>query len=268
MTVKQTPASALPPDTPQPVTETNAAESGQAPQRAPAQRAKTSSHSWMIAIAGVAALVVASLAFPRRPPASAADDGGGAARAEEPAAATSLPQPERSTPATVAPEALSVVASPVSVREPLKKIPALKSVRTRTSASAKSVAPVAASRVAETSVEEKAAIPPAAEPKAAGPATAASAETVGPAPVTITGCLEISVNHDEFRLTDTEGIDAPKSRSWRTGFLKKHAAPVAVVEPADPLALKGHVGQRVAATGQLRDRDLKVSSLRVVGRCN
>jgi hypothetical protein len=220
----------------------------------------------MIAIAAVAALVVASLALPRRPPASVADDGGVAVRAEEPVDATSIPPNERSAPATTTPAASPTMASPTSVSKRSKNKPALRSVRVRTSESARSVAPVSASRVDES--EEKAPIPAPAEPKAAAIAAAPAAETVVPAPVTITGCLEISVNDDEFRLTDTEGIDAPKARSWRTGFLKKHAAPVALVGPADPAALKGHVGQRVAATGQLRDRDLKVSSVRVVGRCN
>ena len=93
--------------------------------------------------------------------------------------------------------------------------------------------------------------------------------TSGIAPVTITGCLEISVDQDEFRLTETEGVDAPRSRSWRTGFLKKRSAPVALVEPPDRLALQTHVGRRVAATGLLTSHDLRVSALRVVGpTCN
>jgi hypothetical protein len=87
--------------------------------------------------------------------------------------------------------------------------------------------------------------------------------------VTITGCLEISTDGTEFRLADTEGSDAPKSRSWRTGFLRKRTAPVALVGSSDPLALKKSVGKRVAATGVLTDRQLQVSSLNVVGSsCN
>jgi nicotinamidase-related amidase len=79
----------------------------------------------------------------------------------------------------------------------------------------------------------------------------------------------VSVDQDEFRLTDTEGVGAPRSRSWRTGFLKKRSAPVALVEPPDRLALQTHVGRRVAATGLLTSHDLKVSALRVVGAsCN
>jgi hypothetical protein len=39
---------------------------------------------------------------------------------------------------------------------------------------------------------------------------------------------------------------------------------VALVEQPDPHALQIQVGKRVAATGQLIDRELKVSSVRVV----
>jgi hypothetical protein len=96
-----------------------------------------------------------------------------------------------------------------------------------------------------------------------------STGTSGTTPVTITGCLEISVDQSEFRLTDTQGVDAPRSRSWRTGFLKKGSAPVALVEPPARLALQTHVGRRVAATGLLTSHDLKVSALRDVGSsCN
>jgi hypothetical protein len=83
--------------------------------------------------------------------------------------------------------------------------------------------------------------------------------------VTLTGCLEISVDRDEFRLSDTDGVDAPKSRSWRTGFLKKRPTPVALVDAPDPHGLEAQVGKRVAATGRLTDRELKVSAVHVVG---
>ena len=96
----------------------------------------------------------------------------------------------------------------------------------------------------------------------------ASAANASPA-VTVTGCLEISIDGNEFRLSDTEGADAPKARSWRTGFLKKRTAPVALVGTPDPLALKSSVGKLVAATGVLTSRELQVSSVRVVrSYCN
>ena len=77
--------------------------------------------------------------------------------------------------------------------------------------------------------------------------------------VTITGCLE--TDDETFRLNDTEGSDAPKSRSWKTGFLKKRPATIAVVD-ANGVGLPAHVGQRVALTGLLVDRDMRVRSLR------
>ena len=90
-----------------------------------------------------------------------------------------------------------------------------------------------------------------------------------PLRVTVTGCLEVSTDGDTFRLNDVEGADAPKSRSWRTGFLKKRPAPVMLIEPPDGQALMTNVGRRVAATGQLTNRELKVNALRVVGSsCN
>jgi len=87
-----------------------------------------------------------------------------------------------------------------------------------------------------------------------------------PAAVTITGCLE---RHDEtFRLKDTTGVDAPRSRSWRSGFLKKGSASIEVVDAANRLKLTDHVGQRVSVTGVLVDREIQVRSLqRVATSC-
>ena len=79
--------------------------------------------------------------------------------------------------------------------------------------------------------------------------------------VTITGCLE--TDEEIFRLNDTAGSDAPKSRSWKTGFLKKRSATIAVVD-ASGVGLPAHVGKRVALTGLLVDRDMQVRSLRRV----
>jgi hypothetical protein len=83
--------------------------------------------------------------------------------------------------------------------------------------------------------------------------------------VTITGCLETAVDEDRFRLTDTEGADAPKARGWRSGFLKKRSAPVELVQPSDVAALRHLVGHRVVATGLLSNRELRVRSLESAG---
>jgi hypothetical protein len=93
----------------------------------------------------------------------------------------------------------------------------------------------------------------------------ATPDAVGQGPVTITGCLETTVDGDEFRLIDTEGADAPKTRTWRSGFLKKRAAPVQLVEFSDRLTLRKFVGRRVAATGLLTSRELHVRSFQSAG---
>lgn len=85
-------------------------------------------------------------------------------------------------------------------------------------------------------------------------------ETV--ASVTITGCLE----HDDeaFWLSDAAGADAPVSRSWRSGFLKKRPSRIELVDAAHALRLTSYVGQRVAATGTLVNREMKTHSLHPV----
>ena len=83
---------------------------------------------------------------------------------------------------------------------------------------------------------------PAVEPPISIPPTAP--------PVTITGCLERE--DDSFRLKDTSGAGAPKSRSWKSGFLKKGSASVDVVNPPKKLRLSDHVGERVSLTGVMQ----------------
>jgi hypothetical protein len=84
--------------------------------------------------------------------------------------------------------------------------------------------------------------------------------------VTITGCLE--ADDEAFRLKDTTGADAPKSRSWRTGFLTRRSASIAVLAATDGTSLPAHVGQRVALTGKLVDREMRVRSLRRLASCD
>jgi len=85
-------------------------------------------------------------------------------------------------------------------------------------------------------------------------------------PVTITGCLERV--DDLFRLKNTEGNDAPKSRTWKTGFLKRASTRIDVVDANRRWNLPGHVGQRVSVTGTLVDREMRIQSLsRVSSSC-
>jgi hypothetical protein len=86
--------------------------------------------------------------------------------------------------------------------------------------------------------------------------------------VTITGCLDL--DDQGFRLKDTAGVDAPKSRSWKSGFLTKRTAPIDLVDADNRVKLSTYVGHRVAATGTLVDREMQVRSVRRVttGSCS
>ncbi len=105
---------------------------------------------------------------------------------------------------------------------------------------------------------------------AAGPS---SSDTVEPESVgttarmtTVSGCLDRS--DESFRLKDTSGADAPKARSWKSGFLRKSAASIDVVDATHRLRLANHVGQRVSLTGTLEDRSMQARSLqRIAGSC-
>ena len=78
--------------------------------------------------------------------------------------------------------------------------------------------------------------------------------------VTVAGCLER--NNDGFRLKDTTGADAPKARSWKSGFMKKGSASLDVIDPAHSVVLTDYVGRRVSVTGTLTGREMKVKSVR------
>jgi hypothetical protein len=245
-----------------------------APQPLPAPARRTN-HLRAIALTGAAVLVIAALAFPRHPSAPGIDEDDADLQAQPQVLAADLVRPspyQAALPAApiAAPIAASAAAAPRAVSAPAKKL-APKPEKNRIAEPTTSGAPIAtATPVADILVKENAAMKlPGSEAIAAPALVSGATGTSGIAPVTITGCLEISVDQDEFRLTETEGIDAPRSRSWRTGFLKKRSAPVALVEPPDRLALQTHVGRRVAATGLLTSHDLRVSALRVVGpACN
>jgi hypothetical protein len=107
---------------------------------------------------------------------------------------------------------------------------------------------------------------PEVSPKAAAVELTATAEVQSVPAVTVTGCL--AVDDETFWLKDPSGADAPKSRSWKSGFLKKRAAAIEVVDGARSLRLASYVGQRVAATGVLVDREMRARSLRpIAGSC-
>ncbi len=77
--------------------------------------------------------------------------------------------------------------------------------------------------------------------------------------VTITGCLELDSR--SFWLKDTTGADAPTSRNWRSGFLKKRPARIEIIDTTNALELPSYIGQRVAATGMLVNREMQMRSV-------
>ncbi len=123
-------------------------------------------------------------------------------------------------------------------------------------ASTSSPAPATPAAAVDTVAANTSAAPAEPEDTPAIPPTAKSA------PVTITGCL--AREDAAYKLKDTTGNNAPKARSWKSGFLKKGAAPVDVYDTANRLKLPTHVGQRVSVTGELRDREMYVRSLQPV----
>lgn len=161
------------------------------------------------------------------------------------------PSPYAETPSQYGQSPSQITAAPVAKRMPAAK-------------------PQTASKVAATTPAAKPSLLMAAA-KAPAPAVEAPAEVVAQdveadAVITLTGCLQ----HDDgtFRLKDTNGAEAPKSRSWKSGFLKKRAATVDVVDSANRLRLPSHVGQRVTVTGVLLEREMRARAVRRLGVCS
>jgi hypothetical protein len=103
------------------------------------------------------------------------------------------------------------------------------------------------------------------EPEPAAPAP--SSEQAAAVPATIVGCLGQTEN--TFWLKNVSGDDAPKSRSWKSGFLRKKSSNVALVDRGGVSnRLAAYVGRRIETTGALADREMHVKTLRVLGSCD
>ena len=228
---------------------------------------QTTRLQWAVLVAA-AVLVVAAVAYPRGPAAPEVPAADGSAAAALPAGRSAQAAQAIATdavPATAASTMPAAAAIVAPVNEAPKKV--LAPAVTKRAAGAKSSSPVVAAPVEQPKKEEPVAVVASVE-RPPAPVSASTA-IVTSGLVTITGCLEISTDGDTFRLTDAEGADVPKARSWRSGFFKKRPAPVMLVDPPEHLGLKTSVGKRVSATGQLANRDLRISSLHVVGpSCN
>jgi hypothetical protein len=237
-----------------------------------------------LALAGAAVVIVVSLALARYLAADeeyeVADASFGSQAAPSDPESTAEPTAKAAA-AAPAPAVATRATAAVVVEQPVRPIAATPSLETAASAPSRKAAKVVAAIASapapietlklDTHPAEPIAPPHAAEvvsaPNISPPPVAATSAVVDE--VTITGCLEIAKDEDGFRLADTEGEDAPRARSWRSGFFKKRPAPVDLIGSAEALSLNRDVGRRVAATGVLSSRKLKVSSVRVVaGSCS
>ena len=219
------------------------------PPRSPRARRRRAILMAAIAILTVATTLVARYGASRAPSAAPITT------SEEVTVTAPLPAPDPIA-AVQQPETGKVVAEKPKKAPVVKKTPVVTTAHSR---------------------EDAAPLPPAAVDTAPGDGELASRTVVAPAAestatpntageaVTISGCLETTIDGAEFRLTDTEGVDAPKARSWRSGFLKKRTAPVQLVELSDPKGMQKYVGRRVVATGLLTSKELRVRSLLPAG---
>jgi hypothetical protein len=120
---------------------------------------------------------------------------------------------------------------------------------------------------AATTTESAAPVQKSTAKKSSAHAANANGTAQAPERVTITGCLE--ENHDTFKLKNTEGVDAPKSRNWKTGFLTRHSASLTLLDEKNRMKLGNHVGERVSVTGMLSEHEIDVRSIsRVANTCD
>jgi hypothetical protein len=259
---------ALSMDTPQGTPVSPAAPStAPGPTTAPAPKRRRASGGVSPAVAvtvASAVLVVAALALARY-----------SAQPAAPGAASTESEPAPPVPLAAAqPDALPTpLAAPLpgAAQVAITKPRQARVGTARKSSPGKSVTPPRATEAAASEPGESVAKTLVPEPPPSAPAADSNhaADRVSQAPVTITGCLETTIKGDRFRLTDTEGAEAPKARSWRSGFLRKRPAPVELLELPDMAGLRNFVGHRVAATGLLTSRELRVRSLGSAGpSCN
>ena len=90
---------------------------------------------------------------------------------------------------------------------------------------------------------------------------------VDPNTVTMIGCLESDGSN--YRLADVQGNQAPKGRSWKTGFIGKKTKNIDLVGAPASLKLQDHIGHKVSVSG-LKDDDthLKARTIKQLGSCS
>jgi hypothetical protein len=169
-------------------------------------------------------------------------------------AAAKEPEQLELTPQEPAPQPAPVkaVQPKKAVAKDVKAAAAPKTMAANTPATSVDVAPV----VTDAPVMESRAVA----------VTQAAEESVA---TTIAGCLIHDEDDNLFQLKDTDGMHAPKARSWKSGFIKKGSAKVDILDTNNRLSLASHVGYRVSVSGTLADREMQARSVRTTTeRCD
>ena len=78
--------------------------------------------------------------------------------------------------------------------------------------------------------------------------------------VTYVGCLRVADGGDAFLLTDISGPNAPRGRSWKTGFVTKRAIDMELTAERG-VKLRQNVGRLVRVTGRRSGRELTAQSI-------
>jgi hypothetical protein len=91
------------------------------------------------------------------------------------------------------------------------------------------------------------------------------AETENPVPqaegdvTTVTGCLER--DGEGFQLKNPSGEQIRKTRSWKSGFLRRGSRNISIVGSPTSLNLESRIGYKVAIGGNLVERELRPNSI-------
>lgn len=82
--------------------------------------------------------------------------------------------------------------------------------------------------------------------------------------VTYVGCLRVADHGQRFVLEDISGPNAPRGRSWKTGFIMKRTIDMEV-QPTRGLKLRENVGRLVRITGRRQGDALFARSVSFAG---
>jgi hypothetical protein len=85
----------------------------------------------------------------------------------------------------------------------------------------------------------------------------APAKSTGP--VSMTGCLR--VDGSSYVLSGLKGDQAPRARSWKTGYIIKTTKDV-VLSPAAGMKLQDHVGRQVTVVGVVDGAHMTARTIR------